>query len=111
MSKSTDTSGFIDGLTEDFDGELTAFDIIDLLGWDLDFMANATQVKWKAYFTQRAYDLVKADPDDYFYTKNGVEYVKVFDNDVIPFIIHFRVAGIDESIPEYLGCRREVDAG
>lgn len=75
----------------------TAFDIIEDLGNEFDITWQAAETKWKGYF----------------YTKDGQEYVKVFDNHVIPFIIHMRVAGIDNEIPEAmplaLGCRREID--
>jgi hypothetical protein len=98
------------GLTLD---NCTAFDIIDDLGNELDITWKATEIKWKAYFTQRAYDKVKSERGDYFYMKDGQEYVKVFDNHRIPFIIHMRVAGMDNTIPEEmpyaLGCRREID--
>lgn len=90
-----------------------AFEIIELLGLGMDFLADADQVKWKAFFTPKAYDLVQADSEAYLYSRNGVEYVKVWDNHSIPLIIHMRVAGIGESIsasdPPACGFRREID--
>jgi hypothetical protein len=93
----------------------TASDIIDELGEDMDFMFDPMSVNWKAFFTERAYQMIKNDPGGYIYENGGHEYVKVFDNHTIPFIIHMRIAGIDNSIPEQipfsLGCRREIDDG
>jgi len=93
----------------------SAYNIIDELGEGMDFYEYPQQWNWKAYFTQQAYDKVKGDPEGYIYEKDGHEYVKVWDNHTIPFIIHMRIAGIDNSIPDVepycLGCRREVDDG
>jgi hypothetical protein len=93
----------------------TADEIIDVLGEEMDFMEDPQAVKWKAYFTQQAYDKVKNDPDNYIYEVDGVEYVKVWDNHVIPFVIDMRVAGIDNDIskypPYFIGCRRAIDEG
>lgn len=93
----------------------TADEIIDELGEDMDFMLDATTTKWKCYFTQQAYDKVKADPEECIYKIAGVEYVKVWDNEVIPFVIHMRIAGIDNDLKNYvrysLGCRRAIDDG
>ena len=91
----------------------TAYDIIDDLGMEMDLMENPMGVKWRAFFTQEAYDIVKNAPQGYIYEKDGQEYVKVWENEVIPFIIDMRVAGIDNSIPEQDAyspwCRREID--
>jgi hypothetical protein len=100
----------LDDKVEDYD----AWDILDELGKGLDLMTNATELKWCAYFTQEAFDLIKNDPDDYLYLgEDGESYVRVFDNQTIPFIIHMRFAGIDNSItesdPDSLGCRCEID--
>jgi hypothetical protein len=91
-----------------------AWDIVDELGDGLDLMPNATQVGWAAYFTQEAFDKIKNDPDNYLYIgSDGESYVRVYDNETIPFVIHMRIAGIDNSIhekkPHSLGCRREID--
>jgi len=87
----------------------TASEIIESLGDELDITANATKTPYKAYFTRWAYDTVRNSPKGYIYTKGDHEYVKVWDNHVIPFIIHMRIAGIDDSMTEILGCRREKD--
>lgn len=88
----------------------TAFDIIEDLGQEMDLMHRPQDDKWDACFTQRAYDKVKAE--GYIYEKGGQEYVKVWDNQSYPFIIHMRVAQIDHSIPEEmpyaLGCSRKL---
>lgn len=91
--------------------DLTAFDVIEALGEELDLISDADKIHWKAYFAQWAYDLVRQSPENYIYEKDGEEYVKVFDNHVIPFIIHMRIAGIDNSIPARpdLGCRRVAE--
>ncbi|HEX8550858.1 MAG TPA: hypothetical protein VF681_04820 [Abditibacteriaceae bacterium] len=95
--------------------EFDAFDIIDILGEEMDLMLNPEDVKWKAYFTQRAYDIVKQDPYGYFYVNetDQKEYVRVWENTTVPFTIHMRVAGIDNSLPDEwpysFGCRREID--
>jgi len=90
---------------------LTAFDIIEALGEELDLVHEADKIRWNAYFSQWAYDLVKQSPENYIYEEDGDEYVKVFDNHRIPFIIHMRIAGIDNSIPDRpdLGCRRVAE--
>lgn len=90
----------------------TASDIIENPGQEMDLMHEPMAIKWKAYFTQRAYDIVEKDSHGYLYMKDGKEYVKVFENQRIPFIIDMRVAGIDNAIPEDgwdMGCRREID--
>lgn len=94
--------------------EWSAFDIIDILGWEMDLMYHAQDMKWKAYFTPRAYEIVKADPESYIYEKDGHEYVKVWDNNYIPFVIHMRIAGIEENMgtdefAPQIGCRRMLD--
>jgi hypothetical protein len=91
--------------------ELTAFDIIEALGEELDIIRDADKMRLKAYFAQWAYDLVKQSPEHYIYEKDGTEYVKVFDNYRIPFIVHMRIAGIDNTIPDRpdMGCRRVVE--
>lgn len=89
----------------------TAFGIIESLGEELDITTDATITPYKAYFTERACKIVK-EAEECIYIKDGQEYVKVFNNYVIPFIIHIRIAGIDNNIPEsqpYCGCRREID--
>lgn len=91
--------------------ELTAFDIIEALGEELDLVRDADKIRWKPYFAQWAYDLVEQSPKNYVYEKDGDEYVKVFDNHRIPFIVHMRIEGIDNTIPDRpdMGCRRVVE--
>jgi hypothetical protein len=100
-------------LDSEFD-DIDAWDILDELGDGLDLMLGATQVKWRAWFTDDAYALIKSDPNEHLYLgEDGQTYVRVFDNETIPFIIHMRFAGIDNSIPSKtpysLGCRCEID--
>jgi hypothetical protein len=89
----------------------TAYDIIENLGEEMDLMRAPQMKKWKAFFTQKAYDKVKSA--GYVYEKDGYEYVKVWDNQAISFVIHMRIAGIDNSLreemPYELGCRRALD--
>jgi hypothetical protein len=91
--------------------KITAFDVIEALGEELDLIRDAGKIRWQAYFAQWAYDLVRRSPGDYIYEKDEEEYVKVFDNQVIPFVVHLRIAGIDNSIPVRpdLGCRRVAE--
>jgi len=84
-----------------------AFDVIEYLGHGLDFEWRATEKRWKVLLNQTTYDLIRHDPDGYVYEKDGQEFIKVFDHQ--SFRIHMRIAGIDDSIPAYLGCRRQVD--
>lgn len=98
----------------------TAFDIIEDLGEEMDIMHDPLGVKWRCWLHQAAYDKLKADTSltdileltgdeaRWIYEKDGEEYVRVFDNDRIPFKIHMRIAGIDNSLTGY-GCRREID--
>lgn len=89
----------------------TAFDIVECLGEELDITANATTTKWKAYLARWAYEVLQQSPKNYLYQKDGQEYVKVFDNHRIPFILHMRIAAIDDDLVagECCGCRRAID--
>lgn len=88
----------------------TAFDIVECLGEELDLIANATTTKWKAYFARWAYEVLQQSPKNYLYQKDGQEYVKVFDNYRIPFIVHMRIVAIGDDLADACGCRREIDA-
>ena len=93
----------------------SAFDILEDLGEELDLVHNAMGVAWRCWLHPDAYAVLKgaSDSRDDIYEENGHEYVKVFDNLRIPFVIHMRIAGLDESLPTAypggLGNRREVD--
>jgi hypothetical protein len=91
----------------------TASDIISELGEGMDFMPDAPSRRWLAFFTAAAYCKVKSDPEGFIYERGGREYVRVWDNQRIPFIVHMEVASTDADIstmePYSLGCRREME--
>jgi hypothetical protein len=89
----------------------TAFDIIEDLGNEMDLMNAPQKCAWKAYLTPLAYAKLKAA--GYIYEKGSQEFIKVWDNQSIPFVIHMRLAGIDDTMedgkPGAYGCRRELE--
>jgi hypothetical protein len=89
----------------------TAFDIIEYLGNEMDLMNAPQKSAWKAYLTSLAYAKLKAA--GYIYEKGSQEFIKVWDNQSIPFVIHMRLAGIDDAMeegePGAYGCRRELE--
>ena len=89
----------------------TAFDIIEDLGDEMDLMHDPQKSDWKAYLTSLAYAKVKAA--GYIYELGSQEFIKVWDNQTIPFVIHMRLAGIDDTMeegkPGAYGCRRELE--
>jgi len=93
----------------------TAYELVDELGLGMDFMVNPMETKWKCYLTSTAYRKLKNDPEGYLYASGGIEWVRVWENTTIPFIIHMRLAGIEDDMvekdPESLGCRAAIDDG
>ncbi|MGB7069253.1 MAG: hypothetical protein WBD22_07140 [Pyrinomonadaceae bacterium] len=95
------------------------YDLIESLGEELDLVEDAPETIWRCWLHSRAYTILREPrenaPGGYIYTENGQEYVKVYDNVRIPFVIHMRIAGIDDSLPtaypDGLGNRVEVDEG
>jgi hypothetical protein len=86
-------------------------DIIEGLGDEMDLMKAPQKSAWKAYLTSLAYAKVKAA--GYIYEQGSQEFIKVWDNQNIPFIIHMRLAGIDDTMeegrPGAYGYRRELE--
>ncbi len=103
----------------------SGLDIIEELGDEMDIMDDPFGVRWRCYLSPRAYQLLKEDrsreeilglsgPDaEWIYEKEGEEYVKVWDNERIPFRIHMRIAGIvgrdRDDADTYIEARREID--
>ena len=80
-----------------------AFDIVDELSWELDLLDNPMGVAWKCRLHPEAYEKLKSSVQEfggepYIYEENGQEYLRVFDNNNIPFVIHMRIAGIDDQL-------------
>jgi hypothetical protein len=89
----------------------SAHDIIDDLGEELDLVYRAPQTPWKATLQPLAYEKLRLG--GYLYEAHGHEWIKVYENYRIPFVIHMRFAGFDSALPTTrplgLGCRRGVD--
>jgi hypothetical protein len=100
----------------------TAFDIIECLGDEIDLMEDPMSVKWRCWLHRQAYDKLRNDTSrtlmglntpEWIYEKDGVEYVRVWENERLGLHLDMRIAGIDNSLPMSLpgglGCIREVD--
>lgn len=89
----------------------SAHDIIDDLDLEFDLMRDATRTSWKATLQPLAHEKLRASR--YLYQDHGSEWIKVFNNYRIPFVIHLRFAGFDTTLPTRrplgLGCRTERD--
>lgn len=89
----------------------SAHDIVEDLDVEFDLMRDATKTPWKA--TLQPLSLEKLRASRFLYAAHGHEWIKVFDNYRIPFVIHLRFAGLDATLPTRrplgLGCRTERD--
>ena len=86
------------------------FDILENLTEEMDIVFGATIFPWKVQLTTKSYDVVKNRPGTHWvlevraylprelvYEKDGYEYVRLWENHNIPFIIHARIANKNAS--------------
>ena len=78
----------------------TAFEVLECITEEMDLISKVTEHSWRVRIHPFTYQLLKdfdatGRPDWWrnvlFYQRDGVEYIRAWHNEVIPFILHYRV--------------------
>ena len=85
--------------------EPSAWDVLECITEEMDLVYRATDYPWRLRICPTTYRLLKdcdttGRPEwqgELFYQRDGHEYIRAVQNEVIPFILHYRVV-IDESL-------------